>query len=75
MDLTTRSRIYDKQPHERLAMTVRKHERPAKNGRQVPIHPNYQDEIGPEAIDAIRKLADPDGKRAASRVLLYPVPC
>jgi len=56
-------------------MTVRKHERPAKNGRQVPIHPNYQDEIGPEAIDAIRKLADPDGKRAASRVLLYPVPC
>lgn len=60
---------------KRLVMTVQKHERPAKIGRQVPVQPNYPDEISDSAMDAIRKLADPDGTRAASRVLLYPAPC
>lgn len=51
-------------------MTARKSSRPAHS--KVPVHPEYNDEIGIEQMDAIRKLADPDGKRAARRVALYP---
>lgn len=53
-----------------MAMTARKSSRPAHS--KVPVHPEYNDEIGIEQMDAIRKLADPDGKRAARRVALYP---
>lgn len=38
----------------------------------VPAHPEYNDEISSEQINTIRRLADPDGKRAAKRVVLYP---
>lgn len=57
---------------ESMAMTARKDHRPNRNHKPVPIHPDYQDEISPEQIEAIRHLADPDGKRAAKRVVLYP---
>lgn len=33
--------------------------------------PDYADEISEEQLEAIRKLADPEGKRAKKRVLLY----
>lgn len=43
------------------------------NGYQTPPkQPDYSDEISVEQLDAIRKLADPQGKHAANRVLLYP---
>lgn len=42
------------------------------NRKAIPSHPNYEDEISKEKMDVIRKLADPNGERAARRVLLYP---
>lgn len=43
------------------------------NGNQTPPkQPDYSDEITSEQLDAIRKLADPDGKNAKNRILLYP---
>lgn len=51
-------------------MTARKSNRPVHN--KVPLHPEYNDEITTEQMDVIRRLADPDGKRAARRVALYP---
>lgn len=52
-------------------MSHRKNSRPA-NRQAVPAHPDYNDEISVEQIDVIRHLADPDGKRAARRIALYP---
>lgn len=51
-------------------MSARKQNRPIHS--RIPPHPNYEDEISQEQIEAIRRLADPDGKRAEKRVLLYP---
>lgn len=56
---------------ESMAMTARKIYRPAHN-RAAPPHPDYNDEITPDQMEAIRHLADPDGERASKRVLLYP---
>ncbi|RZT56982.1 hypothetical protein EV283_1039 [Sphingomonas sp. BK036] len=36
-----------------------------------PLQPNYQDELTDDHASAIRKAADPDGKRAAARNPLY----
>lgn len=52
-------------------MSLRKHSWPA-NHKAVPAHPDYNDEISVDQINMIRNLADPDGKRAARRVALYP---
>lgn len=52
-------------------MSNRKNSRPA-NHKAVPAHPDYNDEISVDQIRVIRSLADPDGKRAARRVALYP---
>lgn len=57
---------------ESMAMTARKDHRPHRNHRPIPVHPDYQDEISEAQIEAIRSLADPDGKRASKRVLMYP---
>lgn len=38
----------------------------------APAQPNYDDELTAEQVEALRKLADPDGSRARKRVLLYP---
>ena len=43
-----------------------------KARRTPPRQPDYQDEILKEQLDAIRHLADPEGKNASGRVLLYP---
>lgn len=53
-------------------MTERQHKRHVRAARPARPHPNYNDEISIEQIEVIRKLADPDGRRAAKRVLLYP---
>lgn len=58
-------------PSESTAMTARKNPRPAPH-RAAPPHPDYNDEISHERMDIIRRLADPDGKRAAKRVIMYP---
>lgn len=56
---------------EREAMSASKLSRP--HTRKVPQpHPHYADELSREQIDAIRKLADPEGRNAGGRVLLYP---
>lgn len=56
---------------EREAMSANKLSRP--HGRNAPQpHPNYQDELTREQIEEIRKIADPDGRNAKGRVLLYP---
>ena len=57
---------------ESMAMSARKHPRPSRNHRQAPPHPDYNDEISTAQMDVIRRLADPDGSRAAKRVILYP---
>ncbi|MBC2651254.1 hypothetical protein [Novosphingobium aerophilum] len=57
---------------ESRAMSAQKHHRPGRNQRTAPPHPMYDDEISDAQIDVIRHLADPDGKRAAKRVILYP---
>ena len=46
--------------------------RTVKARRTPPRQPDYQDEILKEQLDAIRHLADPEGKHASGRVLLYP---
>jgi hypothetical protein len=56
---------------ESMAMS-NKTARPARNLKAAPPHPLYDDEISSEQLDAIRRLADPEGKRAAKRVILYP---
>lgn len=56
---------------ERMAMTARKSDNPAFK-KTIPAHPKYDDEISSDQMDIIRRLADPDGKRAEKRVLLYP---
>jgi hypothetical protein len=43
----------------------------AKVGRTPPRQPDYQDEVTPEQLEAIRRLSDPDGKRAKSRTLVH----
>ena len=43
----------------------------AARGKAPPTQPDYQDEISPEQLDVIRRLADPDGSSAKRRVLLY----
>ena len=55
-----------------MAMSARKHGRPGRNHQGAPPHPEYHDEITNDQIEVIRRLADPDGKRAAKRVILYP---
>lgn len=57
---------------ERMAMSAHKLHRPGRNHRAAPPHPMYNDEISESQIEAIRHLADPDGKRAGKRVILYP---
>jgi len=57
---------------ESMAMSSRKHPRPGRNPKAAPPHPTYDDEISEAQIDTIRHLADPDGKRASKRVILYP---
>lgn len=53
-------------------MSASKTARPARNAKAAPPHPLYDDEISSEQLDVIRRLADPDGARAAKRVILYP---
>jgi hypothetical protein len=55
-----------------MTMDARKPAAPRRLTGAVPAHPDYQDEITPAQIEVIRRLADPDGLRAAKRVLLYP---
>ena len=57
------------------AMNARKSVRQGRVRKAGPTHPNYQDEITIAQLDVIRRLADPDGKRAAKRVALYPSLC
>lgn len=54
-----------------MSMTASKAGPIAKAGRTPPRQPDYQDEITPERLDVIRRLADPDGARAKERTLLY----
>ncbi|MEL7685538.1 hypothetical protein AAG594_14465 [Citromicrobium bathyomarinum] len=56
-------------------MSARKFVRAGRFRKTGPAHPNYQDEINDDQIQTIRRLADPDGKRAAKRVALYPSIC
>lgn len=56
---------------ENKAMTARKNNRQAAH-KAVPPHPEYNDELSREQVEAIRRLADPDGARAKKRVALYP---
>ena len=53
-------------------MNYAKPDEARKAGRTPPRQPDYQDEISAEQMEAIRKLADPDGANAQTRVLLYP---
>lgn len=53
-------------------MTAKTHHGPRHNHKAPPPHPDYADEISSKQIEVIRHLADPDGKRAAKRVLMYP---
>lgn len=53
-------------------MNYAKPDEARKAGRTPPRQPDYQDEISAEQIEAIRRLADPDGANAQTRVLLYP---
>jgi hypothetical protein len=46
--------------------------KPAPSQSRIPHHPDYEDEISLTQIETIRRLADPEGQRAAKRVLLYP---
>lgn len=57
---------------ESMAMSPRKTARPASSLKAAPPHPLYDDEISSKQLDAIRRLADPEGTRAAKRVILYP---
>lgn len=57
---------------ESMAMSANKHDRPGLNKNAAPPHPDYNDEITDEQIAAIRHLADPEGKRAGKRVVMYP---
>lgn len=52
-------------------MSLNKTPRPYQKAGPQP-HPNYQDELSKDQIETIRKLADPDGRNANGRVLLYP---
>ena len=56
----------------RMAMSADTQKRTVKARRTPPRQPDYQDEILKEQLDAIRHLADPEGKNASGRVLLYP---
>ena len=58
--------------HKGSAMTAKTHHGPRHNHKAPPPHPDYADEISSKQIEVIRHLADPDGKRAAKRVLMYP---
>ena len=53
-------------------MSAEKHQRPGRNHKAAPPHPDYNDEISDGQIAAIRHLSDPEGKRAGKRVVLYP---
>ena len=53
-------------------MNYAKPDEARKAERTPPRQPDYQDEISAEQMEAIRKLADPDGANAKTRVLLYP---
>ena len=44
----------------------------ARNHKLAPPPSDYHDEISKDQIAAIRHVADPDGKRAGKRVILYP---
>ena len=57
---------------ERMAMAADTQKQTVKARRTPPRQPDYQDEILKEQLDAIRHLADPEGKHASGRVLLYP---
>jgi hypothetical protein len=54
-----------------MAMSADKLNRPVKSGRTPQRQPDYPDEICQDTIEAIRKLADPDGTMAKKRTLLY----
>ncbi|MEP2735592.1 MAG: hypothetical protein ABJP34_04775 [Erythrobacter sp.] len=56
-------------------MSARKTVQQGRVRKTGPAHPNYQDEITNGQLEAIRHLADPDGKRASKRVALYPSLC
>jgi hypothetical protein len=43
----------------------------ATPGRTPPVQPDYPDEITPQQLEVIRRLADPDGSKAKRRTLLY----
>ena len=57
---------------ENEAMNARQPARSRRMSKACPAHPVYNDNLSESQIEAIRKLADPEGKRAAKRVLLYP---
>jgi hypothetical protein len=52
-------------------MSARNHDQNARSSRTPPVQPDYADEISTETLEAIRRLADPDGKRAKARTLIY----
>ena len=53
-------------------MFSKKASRQTRSLKAAPPHPNYEDEISEKQIQVIREIADPDGKRASKRVVLYP---
>ena len=61
--------------HKERAMNARKSVRQGRVRKAGPAHPNYQDEISVDQLQVIRRLADPEGKRASKRVALYPSLC
>lgn len=72
MSMTTRYLFMTTNCKESTAMNAKKADRQGRALKAARPHPAYNDEISSDQIDAIRKLADPDGKRAAKRVVLYP---
>lgn len=53
-----------------MAMTAKKIGQ-ASTGRTPPHQPDYSDEITPDQLEVIRRLADPEGANAKRRTLLY----
>ena len=57
--------------NEQIAMSMRKIIASLPVGRTPPRQPDYRDELTSEQIEAIRKLSDPDGSKAAKRTVLH----
>lgn len=71
-DYEIRTRLMQMSTTERDAMSANKHSRARQNTHAPRAHPDYSDEISGDQIAVIHRMADPDGRRAAKRVLLYP---